>query len=449
MNQDLIVLALSDGALVLATGFSWLLQVAIATRWIGWNSFGWIIQSIWELGYIFGVLYWTLFREWPWTHTVFFVLHGLVMEMKQHSYAFYNGHLSEELIMREKLQRTLKMLDNIEPVATPSATTPKFSSMSTSYLDHPPTASDLNQRRQLEKSNSAPDISNIHQVADAIRSGEPLDIDQIQVFERIIKWEIDALTEDLKGKCTEGGHSYPNNLTFTNHCEYIVLPTLVYELEYPRSDHIDWYYVAEKIIAVFGILGIMNLVSQTYIYPVVIKTIEMKEAGMTIGERLPYFPLILSDLIFPFLMEYMMTWYVIWECILNLLAEVTFFADRGFYADWWNSVSWDQFARDWNRPVHVFLLRHVYHSSISTFRVNKYTATFITFFLSAIVHELVMWCLFKKLRGYLLFFQMMQIPLVQLSRTKWLKGRATLGNLIFWLGICGGPSLLCSLYLIL
>jgi hypothetical protein len=40
------------------------------------------------------------------------------------------------------------------------------------------------------------------------------------------------------------------------------------------------------------------------------------------------------------------TWYLIWECVLNVLAELTFFADRGFYADWWNSVSWDQFARD-------------------------------------------------------------------------------------------------------
>jgi sterol O-acyltransferase len=36
--------------------------------------------------------------------------------------------------------------------------------------------------------------------------------------------------------------------------------------------------------------------------------------------------------------------------VLNVLAELTYFADRGFYADWWNSVSWDQFARDWNRP---------------------------------------------------------------------------------------------------
>lgn len=73
-------------------------------------------------------------------------------------------------------------------------------------------------------------------------------------------------------------------------------------------------------------------------------------------------------------------------------------------------VSWDQFARDWNRPVHIFLLRHVYHSSISSLKVNKHTATLITFFLSACVHELVMWCLFKKLRGYLLFLQMCQLP---------------------------------------
>jgi len=35
----------------------------------------------------------------------------------------------------------------------------------------------------------------------------------------------------------------------------------------------------------------------------------------------------------------------VYKGILNLLAELTYFADRGFYADWWNSVSWDQFAR--------------------------------------------------------------------------------------------------------
>lgn len=113
------------------------------------------------------------------------------------------------------------------------------------------------------------------------------------------------------------------------------------------------------------------------------------------------------------------------------------------------TVSWDQYARDWNRPVHNFLLRHVYHSSISSMRVNKHTATLITFFLSACVHELVMWSIFKKLRGYLMLLQMSQLPLVQLSRTKLLRDQKTLGNMIFWVGILTGPSLLTSLYLIL
>ena len=129
-------------------------------------------------------------------------------------------------------------------------------------MDSKPNASDLNQRRQYRRVSFDEGASNLTQVAQAIESGEPLDVDQIETFERIIKWEIDALTADLKGKSTTSGNFYPANLTMTNHYEYIVLPTLVYELEYPRSDKIDWYYVAEKGIAVFGVLGIMNMVGQ-------------------------------------------------------------------------------------------------------------------------------------------------------------------------------------------
>ena len=111
---------------------------------------------------------------------------------------------------------------------------------------------------------------------------------------------------------------------------------------------------------------------------------------MPIEERWQEFPFIVSDMLFPLLIEQLLTWYLIWECILNVLAEVTRFADRGFYGDWWNSVTWDQYARDWNRPVHNFLLRHVYHSSISTLKLSRNAATFVTFLLSALVHEMCM-----------------------------------------------------------
>lgn len=289
-----------------ATGFGLLLQKIIHRGWLSWNKSGWIIQSLWELFYMFAVLEWTLYREWPWTHTVFFVLHGLVMLMKQHSYAFYNGHLSEDFKNRATLLRKLKQLETVEQVQTPSATTPRPNTLMTSYLDSQPNVSDLHQRRQNRRGSFDESASNLAQVAQAIESGEPLDIDQIQTFERIIKWEVDALTTDLKGKCTTSGNIYPTNLSIMNHYEYIVLPTLVYELEYPRSDKIDWYYVAEKTVAVFGVLAVMNMVGQSLIYPVVVRTIEMKDAGMTLQQRLEYFPWILSDLIFPFMMEYMM-----------------------------------------------------------------------------------------------------------------------------------------------
>jgi sterol O-acyltransferase len=293
--------------------------------------------------------------------------------------------------------------------------------------------------------------SDVATVASAIESGRPFDLAQLQAFESVIKSEISDLNKQLEGKMPspEKTNTYPHNLRLGNFAEFICLPTLVYELDYPRQESTNWWYVAEKTAATFGVLGVMMVVSQGFIYPAVARTVAMKEAGMPLDERWAEFPFIVSEMLFPLLIEQLLTWYVIWECILNVLAEVTRFADRGFYGDWWNSVSWDQYARDWNRPVHNFLLRHVYHSSISTFHLSRNAATFVTFLLSALVHELCMAILFKKVRGYLFTMQLLQMPLVTLSRTKLLKGRTVLGNVIFWLGLFVGPSFLTSLYLIM
>jgi sterol O-acyltransferase len=256
---------------------------------------------------MFSVLFWTQYRHWPWTHTVFFVLHSIVMLMKQHSYSFYNGHLSELHKTRKSLQKTLKSLEDKVPTQSPSSTTPAARSLSIDYLKSKPTEADINQRRRESLHNEVGN-SEIHQVVSTIQSGNPLDLEQIQTFERMIKWEIDALSQDLKGKASTSGKSYSNNLTLKNHFEFIVLPTLVYELEYPRTDTIDWLYVLEKALATAGILFIMQLVAQTFIYPVVMQTVDMKNAGLSISQRLERFPWILGDLIFPFMMEYMMTW---------------------------------------------------------------------------------------------------------------------------------------------
>jgi len=66
----------------------------------------------------------------------------------------------------------------------------------------------------------------------------------------------------------------------------------------------------------------------------------------------------------PMLIGYMLVFYAIFEGICNLFAEITKFASRQFYDDWYNSTSFDMYARKWNTPVHEFLLRHVYLESL-------------------------------------------------------------------------------------
>lgn len=190
---------------------------------------------------------------------MFFVLHGIVMLMKQHSYAFYNGYLSTVYFKRLYLLSKLKQLDLVQPSDSPSSSVPPVSSLSTSHLDVPPSA--LQRRQSLSQVPSSKE-TDIDKIAKAIASREALDGEQIRTFEKIIKWEVDALADELRGTASDASKAYPNNLTFMAHYAWIPLPTLVYELEYPRSEAISWRYVAEKLVAVVGVLLVMNQVAQ-------------------------------------------------------------------------------------------------------------------------------------------------------------------------------------------
>ncbi|KAJ5102886.1 hypothetical protein N7532_003415 [Penicillium argentinense] len=137
-------------------------------------------------------------------------------------------------------------------------------------------------------------------------------------LKNLLEKEIGLLTDGLKGQ-SSSDHQYPRNLTVGNFCDFITLPTLVYELEYPRTERVDWTYVAEKTAATFGTILVMIVVSQHWIYPVVMSALRMKEEGLTVEQRLQEFPWVLSDLLFPFMMEYLLAFYVIWECVVSNL----------------------------------------------------------------------------------------------------------------------------------
>ncbi|KAH8727908.1 MBOAT, membrane-bound O-acyltransferase family-domain-containing protein [Phaeosphaeriaceae sp. PMI808] len=450
VDRDLFVMLTTDASMCAATSFGFFLHKAIASGYLTWNGSGWIIQSIWQTFFTVTVIWVTFWRDWPWTHTVFIVLHVFVLLMKQHAYSFYNGYLSRIYSRRSLLQQKLHQLNEMSTQHDSTSPSPDENTSATTGIDHP-TSRDIARHRtrsSISATSLPNDASEIASIGQAIEAGKPLGADQIQAFRRILNTEITILDEELRGKCTSTNNIYPHNLTLYNFIEWTCLPTLVYDLEYPRQELVNWWYVAEKSAATLGVIWVMIIISQAYIYPIVVETVRQKDAGMSLDERWKEFPWVVSDMLFPMLLEQLLSWYVIWECLLNVLAELTRFADRGFYGDWWNSVSFDQYARDWNRPVHNFLLRHVYHSSISFFHLSKMQATFFTFLLSAVVHEVLMFCLFKKVRGYLFTFQLTQLPLAAFMKTKMMKEQGTLGNIIFWFGLFIGPSVITSLYLI-
>lgn len=181
-------------------------------------------------------------------------------------------------------------------------------------------------KRQDEGQRSA-DLKDLHgtretdhllSLAETIENGAPLEPSQVRSLKALLEREIELLSEGLRGQFSSSNH-YPRNLTMGNFCDFITLPTLVYELEYPRTERVNWAYVAEKTAATFGTIVVMIVVSQSWIYPVVMSTLRMKEEGLTVQQRLEEFPWVISDLLFPFMMEYLLAFYVIWECVVSTL----------------------------------------------------------------------------------------------------------------------------------
>ncbi|KAF3008484.1 hypothetical protein E8E13_004972 [Curvularia kusanoi] len=403
-KEKLWEVGLVDGAMVGSTALALPLQKLFlhGKGPLRWGQLGMAIQSVYQ---VFWLSFWCTYpfiRDWSWTAQVFFTLHLLAIFMKMHSYAFYNGHLSE----------TLRRLNE---------------------LDHPEKADKTAAVRYPKPR------THLHEVPQSPSKSEPDAANQESLRQ---------LREDLAFELSSplGRVSYPENLNIYNWVDYIFCPTLCYELEYPRVAYIRPLEVFYKALAVFGCIFLMVITTEEFILPVLdesAKALHHSKNGFD-------FSLILAEtigrLLFPFMITFLLTFLVIFEYILGAFAEITRFADRQFYADWWNSCDWLEFSREWNIPVHHFFRRHVYSASKN--HLSRPLATLITFLISALAHELVMGCITRKFRGYGFFAMMLQMPIVMVQRSKWVRGRTLLNNVLFWCSMVLGLSMMCALYVL-
>ena len=73
--------------------------------------------------------------------------------------------------------------------------------------------------------------------------------------------------------------------------------------------------------------------------------------------------------------------------------------------------------------------------------MSRPVATFITFLVSSIAHELVMGCITRKFRGYGFVAMMLQMPIVLVQRSPWIRNRTILNNVLFWCSMILGLSM--------
>lgn len=150
------------------------------------------------------------------------------------------------------------------------------------------------------------------------------------------------LREDLATELTSplGNISYPQNLHIGNYVDFLFCPTLCYELEYPRREKRRWDEIAYKTAAVFGCIFLLTLTSEEFIVPVLAEANSQLQAFPNFVDKALVLAETISMLLFPFMVTFLLVFLVIFEYVLGAFAELTRFADRHFYSDWWNSCDW-------------------------------------------------------------------------------------------------------------
>lgn len=489
-SRDAVVLAISDAVLVSTTALCVPFAKAVVQGRLRYYWTGVVFQHLFQTIVLVAAVVWTYHRQWPWVQSGFLTLHSFVMIMKMHSYMTVNGYLHDVLQRSQHVYQELQRLTEkhsagwegslrqaesarikealvkIESTSIVDTNggheipirTPEAEAVIRSMAD-PGTADALRRRLvtiskgQDTQGSERETTSDIDHIANGTAfsvytpsfppTPEQVLLSPVACASLLTHHPNPDIAStahtflDLDSELVSSGPKklrFPENVSLANFIEYMLIPTLVYELEYPRTDRIRPLYVFEKTVAFMGSFALLYTVTESFIIP------------LTPTPDQSFFRSLL-DLALPFMIAYLLLFYIIFECICNGFAELSRFADRQFYDDWWNSTSWDDFSRKWNKPVHTFLLRHVYASTLASYpSVSRTGAMVITFLLSAAAHELVMVIVTHKIRLYLFLMQSIQIPLILVTRAPAIKRNKLLGNVVFWLGLYAGFPLLCVAY---
>ena len=234
---------------------------------------------------------------------------------------------------------------------------------------------------------------------------------------------------------------YPNNLSMWHYLRFIWAPTCCYQHVYPTSPNIRVGYLFKRILEFACCYWFMWYLINQHMLPI-------GDGAMVHFKNRNYFQILLSTLhmAVPASYLWLTVFYSTFHSWLNFLAEVTQFADRRFYSDWWNAGDLGEYWRKWNQPIHNYLLRHIYFPCRRN-GLSSQVCLLITFTISAAFHEYIIAGIFSILNFGPFALMMINIPCMILQRQFKNVISGNTNNLLFWLAyvIFGQPFgfLLC------
>lgn len=226
---------------------------------------------------------------------------------------------------------------------------------------------------------------------------------------------------------------YPSNLTLANLYYFMIAPTLCYDFNYPRTKCIKWgrvfHCMFEFLICIMLSASIIN----ELFFPT---SIELKRALHSPTFEWTWLSAIeFADNLLKVACYCLGVWFVLWYAVnhtyLNILGELTHFADRLFYGDWWNSKNMDYFWRTWCYPIHTWMIRHLL-SLIRNFGVSVPVAHFCCFLFTAVVLETVVIASFRLLWLRISITFLAQVIICRVFRMFEKNMSPFLANILFW-----------------
>lgn len=286
-TKNIYEMAIVDLIMVASTGISLPLNKLFKNSKgsLQWKHQGMNVQIVFQAFWLLLWVTWPFVRDWTWTAQVFFTLHLLVMFMKMHSYAFYNGHLANTLHRLSALDNPASNASTAAAVKYPSPQTP---------ID------DINDELKEEENAQADSLTQLR---------EDLAMELVSPFGRL---------------------TYPQNLTAANYFDFLLCPTLCYELEYPRTASRSYLEIFWKTLAVGGIIFLLTITSEEFIIPVLDESAVRLEHQHNWQEGSLVFAETVSRLLFPFMVAFLLVFLVIFEYLLGAFAEITC-KSRAFY----------------------------------------------------------------------------------------------------------------------